>query len=133
MKVLVRYQNKPRSLTAIKLAQDHAAKWQAEINVVWAISRDNPLAQKQIQEMEEELEDQVAQLFENCDIAYKVDLLVDSARAGEQIVDFVEQTKIDMVVLGLRRRSRAGKAIFGSNSQHIIMNVPCPVLTIRRD
>jgi nucleotide-binding universal stress UspA family protein len=133
MKILVCYNPKPRGVAAIKLAQDHATQWQAEINVVWAISRDKPLAQKQIQEIEEELGDHAAELFEACDLPYKVDLLIDTTTAGEQIVGFAEQIKADMVVLGLRRRSMAGKALFGSNSQHIIMNAPCPVLTIRRD
>ena len=133
MRILVCYNTKPRGVAAIKLAQEHAAKWQAEINVVWAIQRDKPLVQKQIQEIEEELEDHVTQLFEACASAYKVDLLIDTTTAGEQIVGFAEQVKADMVVLGLRRRSMAGKAIFGSNSQHIIMKAPCPVLTIRRD
>jgi nucleotide-binding universal stress UspA family protein len=132
MKILVCYNPKPRGAAAIKLAQEHAAKWQAEINLVWAISRDKPLSQKRIQEVEEELESHVDQLFEACEIAYQVDLLIDTSAAGEQIVGFAKQVEADMVVLGLRRRSMAGKALFGSNSQHIIMNAPCPVLTIRR-
>jgi nucleotide-binding universal stress UspA family protein len=133
MKILVCYNPKPRGAAATKLAQDHAVRWKAEISVVWAISRDKPLAQKQIQEIEEELETQVAQFFEGCHIPYKVDLLIDTTTVGEQIVGFTEQIKADLVVLGLRKRSMAGKALFGSNSQHIIMNAPCPVLTIRRE
>jgi nucleotide-binding universal stress UspA family protein len=120
-------------VAAIQLAQDHAAKWEAEIAVVWAISRDKPLTQKRVQVIEEELEGHLAQLFENCDIAYKVDLLINSTTAGEQIVDFARQIEADLVVLGLRKRSMTGKVIFGSNSQYIIMNAPCPVLTIRRE
>jgi hypothetical protein len=42
MRILVCYDNKPRGIAAIELAQDHAAKRQAEIDVVWAISRDKP-------------------------------------------------------------------------------------------
>lgn len=133
MKILVCYNNKPRGVAAITLAQAYAAKWEAEIVVVWAISRDKPLKQKQIQEIEEELEGHLAQLFENCDMAYKVDLLIDMTTAGEQIVDFAEQVKADLIVLGLRRRSMTGKVLFGSNSQTIIMNAPCPVLSVRRE
>lgn len=133
MKILVCYSNKPRGVAAIKLAQDYATKWEAEIAVVWAISRDNPLKQKQIQEMEEEMEGHLAQLFEKCDIIYKVDLLMNTTTVGEQIVDFAEQINADLIVLGLRNRSRTSKIIFGSNSQYIIMNAPCPVLSVRRE
>jgi nucleotide-binding universal stress UspA family protein len=133
MKILVCYNNKPRGVAAIKLAQAHAVKWGAEIAVVWAISRDKPLKQKQIQDIEEELEDHLAQLFENCDIAYKMDLLIDTITTGEQIVGFAGQIKADLVVLGLRRRSMTGKVLFGSNAQHILMKAPCPVLSVRRE
>jgi hypothetical protein len=40
MKILVCYINKPRGVAAIQLAQEHAAKWGAEIAVVWAIIRE---------------------------------------------------------------------------------------------
>lgn len=133
MRILVCYDNKPRGIAAIELAQDHAAKWQAEIDVVWAISRDKPLVQKQIQEFEEELEAHVVQLFEGSAIKFTVHLLIDTIQAGEQIVNFAEQSNADMVVLGLRRRSMVGKVIFGSNAQYIIINAPCPVLTVKRE
>jgi hypothetical protein len=83
MRILVCYDNKPRGIAAIELAQDHAAKWQAEIDVVWAISRDKPLVQKQIQEFEEELEAHVVQLFEGSAIKFTVHLLIDTIQAGE--------------------------------------------------
>jgi nucleotide-binding universal stress UspA family protein len=133
MRILVCYDSKPRGGAAIKLAQDHAAKWQAEIDVVLAINRDKPLVQKQIQEIEEELEAHVVQLFEGSAIKYTVHLLIDTTQAGEQIVNFAEQSNADLVVLGLRRRSMVGKVIFGSNAQYIIINAPCPVLTIKRE
>ncbi len=133
MRILVCYHQKPRGVAAIKLAQDHAAKLQAEIDVVWAISRDKPLAHNPIQEIEEELEGHVALLFENSDIAYKTHLLIDTPNVGEQIVAFADQIKADLIVFGLRRRSLTGKMIFGSNSQYIIVNAPCPVLTTMRE
>jgi nucleotide-binding universal stress UspA family protein len=133
MRILVCYDNKPRGIAAIELAQDHAAKWQAEIDVVWAISRDKPLVQKQIQEFEEELEAHVVQLFEGSAIKFTVHLLIDTIQAGEQIVNLAEQSNADLVVLGLRRRSMVGKVIFGSNAQYIIINAPCPVLTVKRE
>lgn len=133
MRILACYHTKPRGVAAIKLAQDHAAKWQAEIDVVWAVSRDKPLAQKQTQEIEEEFEGHLTQLFEGSDLTYKAHLLINTITVGEQIVDFAAQIEADMIVLGLRRRSLAGKMIFGSNSQFIIIKAPCPVLTIRRD
>ena len=36
-----------------------------------------------------------------------------------------------VIVIGLRHRSSAGKFLLGSNAHDILMNAPCPVLTIR--
>ena len=57
----------------------------------------------------------------------------DTAEAGEQIVHFARREKADIIFLGLRKRSLVGKMLFGSNAQYIILNAPCPVLTVRRD
>jgi len=133
MRILVCYSDKPRGVAAIALAQEHAAKWQAEIDVVWAIIRDKPLGQKAIQEFEDKLETHLAQLFESSDIAYKFHLLINTINAGEQIVEFAKDIKAQTIILGLRKRSLVGKMIFGSNAQYIILNAPCPVLTTRRE
>lgn len=133
MRILVCYSNKPRGVAAIELAQEYASQWQAELDIVWAIRREKALAQKDIQEIEDELEGHLVQLFESSDIAYKIHLLIHTKSAGEQIVDFANQIKSNLIVLGLRKRSLVGKVIFGSNSQYIILNAPCPVLTTRRE
>ena len=39
----------------------------------------------------------------------------------------------DLIVIGVRRRSSLGKLILGSNAQAIIMEAPCPVVTIRAE
>jgi len=133
MRILVCYSDKPRGVAAIELAQVHATKWQAEIDIVWAISRDKPLGQKEIQKFEEELEAHLAQLFEDTDINYKFHLLINTTNAGEQIVGFAKDIKAQTIILGLRKRSLVGKMIFGSNAQYIILNAPCPVLTTRHE
>ncbi|HEX9864564.1 MAG TPA: universal stress protein [Acidimicrobiia bacterium] len=38
-----------------------------------------------------------------------------------------------MIVIGLRQRSSAGKFLLGSNAHDILMDAPCPVLTIKTD
>jgi nucleotide-binding universal stress UspA family protein len=46
-------------------------------------------------------------------------------------VQFAEENKIDLIVVGIRRRSRVQKLVFGSNAQYAILEAPCPVLTVK--
>jgi nucleotide-binding universal stress UspA family protein len=50
---------------------------------------------------------------------------------GEQIVDLAEATTADLVVVGGRKRSPTGKAVFGSTAQEVMLNAPCPVTFVR--
>ena len=34
-------------------------------------------------------------------------------------------------VIGIRRRSAVGKMVLGSNAHRILMDAPCPVVTVR--
>ncbi|MFB6123587.1 MAG: universal stress protein [Haloferacaceae archaeon] len=51
---------------------------------------------------------------------------------GEAIVELAKRTKADQVIVGGRKRSPTGKAVFGSVSQEVMLNAPCPVLYVRQ-
>ncbi|MBV0903879.1 universal stress protein [Haloarcula salina] len=50
---------------------------------------------------------------------------------GQQIVDLAKTTDADLVVVGGRKRSPTGKAVFGSTAQEVMLNAPCPVTFVR--
>jgi nucleotide-binding universal stress UspA family protein len=47
------------------------------------------------------------------------------------IVREAEDWNADLLVVGGRRRSPTGKAVFGSVAQEVMMNAPCPVTFVR--
>lgn len=52
---------------------------------------------------------------------------------GETIVELAEEVDADRVIVGGRKRSPTGKAVFGSTAQEVILNSPCPVTFVRGD
>lgn len=50
---------------------------------------------------------------------------------GESIVGLAEKADADLVIVGGRQRSPAGKAVFGSTAQEMMLSAPCPVTFVR--
>jgi nucleotide-binding universal stress UspA family protein len=50
---------------------------------------------------------------------------------GETIVSLAKDVGADRVVVGGRRRSPTGKAVFGSVAQKVMLSSPCPVTFVR--
>ena len=74
-------------------------------------------------------EAQIRDLFEDVDVPYKTQLLVNSTPAGEQLVRHATRKNVGFICMGIRKKSKVGKLIFGSTVQYVILNAPCPVLT----
>jgi nucleotide-binding universal stress UspA family protein len=51
--------------------------------------------------------------------------------ASDQLVAVAEELAADLIVIGLRRRSPVGKLILGPNAQRVLLDAPCPVLTVK--
>ena len=64
------------------------------------------------------------------DVAYEVQLLVNTLEAGEQLVKFAVSKKVDQIFIGIRKTSKVGKLVFGSTAQYVILNAPCPVVSV---
>jgi nucleotide-binding universal stress UspA family protein len=52
---------------------------------------------------------------------------------GESVVALAEDLDTDLVVVGGRKRSPTGKAVFGSVAQEVMLSAPCPVTFVRAD
>ena len=60
--------------------------------------------------------------------------VMDFARGStpaEDVVSVANESKADLIVIGLRRRSLVGKLLLGSNAQDILMQADCPVLVVK--
>ncbi len=51
--------------------------------------------------------------------------------AGEDLVRLAREEEIDEIYIGVKKRSKVGKFIFGSTAQYVILEAPCPVVTVK--
>jgi len=128
MKILVAYDGSDMAKKALALAQEHAKAFDAKIYVLHSLVTD--IAQKQHQQDERDMED-VKGLLERGGFSFETHLTVRSMMPGEHLVEFAEENRIDEIILGLRKRSKVGKLILGSTAQYVILNAPCPVVSVK--
>jgi len=131
MKFLVCYEEADPSARILKEALAHAKRWNASLEIVNTVTRELPLKHKQILEMEKELEATVKAQIEAEDVSVNTQLVVTQQESGEKLVAFADEQDIDMIFLGIIKRSKVGKLLFGSTAQYVILNAPCPVVTVK--
>jgi nucleotide-binding universal stress UspA family protein len=50
---------------------------------------------------------------------------------GAELVDLSYKDSVDLVVVGLKRRSPVGKLVMGSMSQKVLLDAQCPVTAVK--
>jgi len=132
MKFMVCYDGSVEAKEALKVAQNHASTWNAKLEVVNTIVRMEPLKHSQVMKAEEKLDKEVQDLLGGDDPPYETQLLLTDLTPGEQLVKFAEEDKIDQIFLGIIKKSKVGKLLFGSTAQYVILHARCPVVTVKK-
>jgi nucleotide-binding universal stress UspA family protein len=130
MKILVGLDGSKSSKEALSLAKKHAKTFNAMIDLVTSMEKGTEAQQKEIEDSEHDLEN-AKKLLEKDGISCDTHLLIRGMVPGEDIVEFAEKNEVDEIVIGVRRRSKVGKLVFGSTAQYVILNAHCPVVTVK--
>jgi nucleotide-binding universal stress UspA family protein len=128
-KILVCYEESEAADDALRLAQKYAKKWKASIDVVSAVKREASPDPAYENEIEEKFKSQIKGRFANVDVPYEAHMLIKTFSVGEQLVMFSENKDYEFIFIGISKRSKVGKLLYGSTAQYIILNAPCPVVS----
>lgn len=63
----------------------------------------------------------------------QVKQVTDAVSVDDTLVEEATQLQAELLVIGLRHRSRTGKFLMGSNAQNVLLRSPCDVLAVRID
>lgn len=130
MKIMVCYDGSKPSKKAVRLAREQASAFNGEVIVVTTLEKGTPEGQADINKAKKALE-YAAGLVESKGVSCRTDLLIHGLERGEDLVQFAEVNAVDLMIIGIEKKSKVGKLIFGSTAQYVILKAPCPVMTVR--
>ena len=130
MKILVGYDGSNSAKDALALAKKHAAAFDAKVIIVSSLTGGSATHAVEVEHTTEDLES-TKKMFDDDGIACETKLLVRGMTPGEDLVDYAKEKAIDEIIIGIKRRSKVGKLLFGSNAQYVIIKAPCPVVTVK--
>ncbi|MBW1696211.1 MAG: universal stress protein [Deltaproteobacteria bacterium] len=129
-KILIGYDGTNTAKAALDVGRELAEAFDGKVYVIYSLVGGSETKVEEIKEAEEELE-YAKTYYEKEKIPYETHLLIRGMIPGEDIVQFAKDNEMDMIVVGIRRRSKVGKLMFGSTAQFVILEAPCPVMTVK--
>jgi nucleotide-binding universal stress UspA family protein len=124
MSVAVGFVPTDEGRAALTAAIDEAALRRTDLRILGPGSADNT----------EQAQAELANLLERAEaagISTKVRHMVGSDDPGDLIIDVSYEDDVELVVIGVRRRSRVGKLILGSTAQRVILESGCAVHAVK--
>ena len=130
MKIMVGYDGSDASKEALRSARLHAKAFNATVHVVRSMEGGEEGKREDIKAAETELE-WCKTFIEKEGLTCETHLLIRGLNPGEDLVTFAKEKSVDEVFVGVKRRSRVGKMLMGSNAQYVILKAPCTVVTVK--
>lgn len=130
MKIVVGYDGSNSAKDALSLAKKHAMAFGAQVIVISSLTGGSVTHAVEVEHANEDLEF-AKSMFDAENLPCETKLLVRGMTPGEDLVKFAKENEVDEIVIGIKRRSKVGKLLFGSNAQYVIIKAPCPVVTVK--
>ena len=130
MKILVGYKDSKTAKDIMKVAYKHGLAFKADIYIVTSLEQSPTLKKEEIDKAESTLENLIKP-FKADGIVCETHASVSYNSPGEDLVRFAEENDIDEIIIGIKKRSKVGKLVFGSTAQYVILKAPCPVLAVK--
>jgi len=129
MKILVAYDKNTSTSKVLDKALKRAKESNAYVYLVRTCDPDTK--EREIRELEHRLNEIREEVFKKHGIDSEVHILIRGLAAGEDIVQYAYEKDVDEIIIGIKKRSKVEKMVFGSTAQYIILEAHCPVLTVK--
>jgi nucleotide-binding universal stress UspA family protein len=131
MNILVAYKHgTDLDKIVLELAKKHAKAFNATLYIAASMESATSKDEEKLDKIESHLK-YLKEEIEKEGISCETHLLIRGMLPGEGMVEFAVDHKIDEIFIGIEKKSKVGKLIFGSNAQYIILEAPCPVVSVK--
>jgi nucleotide-binding universal stress UspA family protein len=127
--IVVAYDGSKEAKKAVELAKTRARAFGQKIFIAYSMVGGPEIPRSDFERAEKDLHNQAIGVKEE-GLECETTLSVRGLEAGEDVVRIAEEKKATEIILGIQKRSKVGKLLFGSNAQYIILHAPCPVVTL---
>ena len=124
MRILVGYVSTDEGRTAALAALQEAHRRGGDVLIV------GPTAEQHTPEADAEISDYLAQATADGTPA-QLRSLRPGEDAADVLIDLSYEDDVELIVIGVRRRSRVGKLFLGSTAQRVILEAGCPVHSVK--
>ena len=131
MNIMACYDGSGIARDALTIAKDHAKAFNGKVLLVRSMEGGIDVPKSEFDHAENELKELAERIFKKDGIACEAHLLVRGMEPGEDLVQFAGERGVDEIIIGVRRRSKVGKLLFGSTAQYVILEAPCTVISIK--
>jgi nucleotide-binding universal stress UspA family protein len=129
MKLLVAYDKNTSTSKVLDKALKRAKESSAYVYLVRTC--DSDLKEREIRELDHRLNEIREEVFKKHGIDSEVHILIRGLSPGEDIVQYAYEKDVDEIIIGIKKRSKVEKMVFGSTAQYVILEAHCPVLTVK--
>lgn len=130
MKILVSYDPPLPNSNLLDRVIVEAKKQDVYVYLVTTMYDGREATIEEVEKAEQELSTAQATLTA-LNIPSEPHILVRNLTPGEAITTFAQENEVDEIYIQIKKFSRVGKVLTGSNAQFIILNAHCPVVSLK--
>jgi len=130
MSVIVGYLSSERGQKALEVGIEEAKLRNTDLVVVHSLRGAGKSDDEDVIQSDRDLA-ALDEMLSKQGVVFSIHNYVRGNEPAQDIVRAAEELGGELVVIGLRQRTSAGKFLLGSNAHDILMDAPCPVLTVR--
>lgn len=130
MNIILGYDGSNSAKVALKVAKMHAKAFNAKVFVLFSLLGGHDEKLGDIERAEQDLK-YAKDYFDEAGIECEVQQLVKGLAPGEDLVEYANQNNADEIIIGIRKKSKVGKLVFGSTAQYVILQANCPVVSAK--